>query len=68
MLLSPMSALKRIPDSGRTSREVRKVPQPDSCAAANTISFDHFVGARTQLLLFLDDLAPSLFGKLLLNH
>jgi hypothetical protein len=43
-------------------------PTADSCAAANTISFDHFVGARTQLLLFLDDLALSLFGKPLLNH
>jgi hypothetical protein len=26
------------------------------------------IGARTQLLLFLDDLAPSLFGKPLLSH
>jgi hypothetical protein len=28
----------------------------------------HGVGARTQLLLFLDDLAPSLFGKPLLSR
>jgi hypothetical protein len=28
----------------------------------------HGIGARTQLLLFLDDLAPSLFGKPLLNR
>lgn len=28
----------------------------------------HNIGARTQLLLFLDDLAPSLFGKPLLSH
>jgi hypothetical protein len=28
----------------------------------------HGVGGRTQLLLFLDDLAPSLFGKPLLSH
>jgi hypothetical protein len=28
----------------------------------------HGIGGRTQLLLFLDDLAPSLFGKPLLSH
>jgi hypothetical protein len=28
----------------------------------------HNIGARAQLLLFLDDLAPSLFGKPLLSH
>jgi hypothetical protein len=28
----------------------------------------HHIGARTQLLLFLDDLAPSLFGKPLLSR
>jgi hypothetical protein len=28
----------------------------------------HGIGARTQLLLFLDDLAPSLFGKPMLNQ
>ena len=28
----------------------------------------HKIGARTQLLLFLDDLAPSLFGKPLLSR
>ncbi len=32
-----MSALKRITDSGRTSRKVRKVPATDSCSAANRI-------------------------------
>src|ERR1700694_4832749 len=35
MLLSPMSALKRIADSTRTSRHVRNAPQADSCTAAN---------------------------------
>jgi hypothetical protein len=29
MLLSPMSALERIPDSSRTSLRVRKVPKAD---------------------------------------
>jgi hypothetical protein len=33
----------------------------------NSASGRH-IGARTQLLLFLDDLAPSLFGKPLLSH
>ena len=33
----------------------------------NTAS-GHNIGARTQLLLFLDDLAPSLFGKPLLSR
>jgi hypothetical protein len=28
----------------------------------------HGLGVRTQLLLFLDDLAPSLFGKPLLSR
>jgi hypothetical protein len=28
----------------------------------------HTIGGRVQLLLFLDDLAPSLFGKPLLSH
>jgi hypothetical protein len=33
----------------------------------NSVS-GHNIGARAQLLLFLDDLAPSLFGKPLLSH
>jgi hypothetical protein len=35
------SALARITDSSRTSREVRKVPQPDSCTAAMTKRCPH---------------------------
>jgi hypothetical protein len=37
-------------------------PQPCLAPPLNTAS-GHGVGARAQLLLFLDDLAPSLFGK-----
>jgi hypothetical protein len=33
-LLLPTSALERITDSSQTSRQVRKVPQGDSCSAA----------------------------------
>ena len=33
----PMSALLRITDSTQTSRHVRKVPLPDSCAAAQDL-------------------------------
>jgi hypothetical protein len=33
----------------------------------NSVS-GHGVGGRTQLLLFLDDLAPALFGKPLLSR
>jgi hypothetical protein len=41
-----MSALPPKADIGTQSRNVRFVPQPDSCSAANTSSFDHLVGAR----------------------
>src|SRR5258706_10328124 len=45
MLRSPMSALKRITDSSRTSCHVRNVPTGDSCTAANSTLFDHLVSS-----------------------
>src|SRR6266849_9528113 len=51
---APMFALKRITDSSRTSRHVRKVPLPDSCTATNGRSlFDHHVGQHdAKIVLF----------------
>jgi hypothetical protein len=40
-----MSGLPPIATELRTSLEVRFVPLPDSCTAANSDYFDHFVGA-----------------------
>ncbi len=40
MLLSPMSALKRMTDSSQTLRQVRKVPIPEVIGA-----FDHGIGS-----------------------
>jgi hypothetical protein len=36
MFISPMSALTRTTDSGRTASDVSNVPFPDSCSAANS--------------------------------
>jgi hypothetical protein len=45
VFISPMSALQRITDSSRTSRQVRKVPLSEV-----RILFDHLVGAGEQRL------------------
>ena len=43
-----MSGLPPIATELRTSLEVRFVPDPDSCTAANICLFDHLVGAGDQ--------------------
>jgi hypothetical protein len=40
-----MSVLMQLADSYQTSRQVRKVPLPDSCTPADKTFFDHLVDA-----------------------
>jgi len=41
-----MSGFPSIATDERTSRDVSNVPKSDSCTAANSVLFDHLVGAQ----------------------